>query len=123
MTTIEIAHKNLTNDSRIRVAGLPYSEITVCTLAACCAKCNDTIEKSIERDRECGRETLYAWGMQHASVLSANYVGKAEAHAKKWAEINAAPIVKSGDICEIDGELYAAKVLGDYSDAVHFTKL
>lgn len=116
-------HENLTDGSRIRVAGLEHSEITVCTLSAAAAKFGETVAESEAIDRNLGRLTQHAWTMQHAGVLSADYAGKAEAHAKKWAEIAAAPVVNTGDILVVDGVDYVAKVMGDYSDPVHLSKL
>jgi hypothetical protein len=113
----------MTDGSRIRVAGLEYSEITVCTLEATAAKFGETVAGSEAIDRKFGRVTQYAWTMQHAGVLSADYPGKAEAHAKKWAEIEAAPVVGDGDIVVVDGVDYLAKVLGDYSDPVHLKRI
>lgn len=56
-------------------------------------------------------------------MLTADYPGKAEAHAKKWAEIAAAPLVETGDILEVDGVRYEARVVGNYSDPVHLRRL
>lgn len=116
-------HENLTDGSRIRVACIPHGEVTVCTLKAYAAKYNETVEEWEVLDRGFGRVTQHAWTMQHAGVLSANYPGKAEAHAAKWAEIAAAPVVNNGDILVVDGVDYVAKVMGDYSDPVHLSKV
>jgi hypothetical protein len=116
-------HENLTDGSRIRVACIPYGEVTVCTLKAYAAKYDETVEEWEVLDRKFGRETTHAWGMQHAGVISADYPGKAEAHAKKWAEIAAAPLVNTGDILVVDGVEYAAKVMGNYSDAVQLKRI
>jgi hypothetical protein len=114
---------SLTHGSRVRVKGLPHSEISVCTLSAVAAKYGETVADHEELDRKFGRPTQYAWIMQHAGVLSADYPGKAEAHAAKWAAIAAAPEIETGDVLEIDGVRYSARVMGDYSDPVHLSKL
>lgn len=114
---------NLTDASRVRVKGIRYAEITICTLAAYAASYRETIAYHEELDRKFNRPTQYAWVMKHAGVLTDDYPGKAKAHAEKWAAIDAAPEIETGDVLEIDGVQYAAKVMGDYSDPVHLTKL
>ena len=113
---------NLTHGSLVRVSGLPYAEVTIRTLAAFAAKHNETVADCEARDRDFGRPTEYAWTMKHAGVLESNYLGKAEARAKKCAAINAAPEIETGDILVIDGSEYTAEILGNYSDPVRLER-
>lgn len=113
--------QSLTSGSQIRVAGI-LGKITVETLAAVAAKYKEPVSYHVELDRKFNRPTQWAWTMQHAGILTDNYPGKAEAHAKDMAERAAAPLVETGDILVIDGESYAANVLGNYSDPVKLVK-
>jgi hypothetical protein len=114
-------HESLTNGSLIRVPGV-LGKVSVCTLAAFAARYNEPVSKHEELDRKFGRETQYAWTMQHAAVLTADYPGKAEEHAREMAARAAAPLVNTGDVLVIDGIRYTAKVMGDYADPVHLTR-
>lgn len=113
---------NLTAGSQIRVAGI-LGKITVETLKAVAAENGETIEYHTALDKKFNRPTQWAWTMQHAGIITSDYEGKAEAHAKDMAELAAAPLVSTGDVLVIDGEEYIADVLGNYSDPVKLIKL
>ena len=113
----------LTNASLVRVKGIRYAEITICTLAAYAEAHKETVAYLEGLDLKFNRPTQYAWVMKHSGMLTADYPGKAKAHAEKWAAIDAAPEIETGDVLEIDGVQYVTKVMGDYSDPVHLTKL
>lgn len=113
---------NLTNGSLVRVPRV-LGKCSVCTLAAYAAKYGETVAYYEELDRKFNRPTQYAWIMQHAGILTADYPGKAEEHAKEMAARAAAPLVETGDLLEIDGAIYEAKVMGNYSDPVHLTRV
>lgn len=123
----------LTSGSQIRVKGI-LGKITVETLRAFVSdkrytggqplteqEIADAIKVSEERDLRCHRPTQYAWTMQHAAVLTADYPGKAEAHAADMAARAAAPEVTTGDVLLVDGVTYVAAVMGNYADPVRLT--
>lgn len=82
------------------------------------------VAQSVKRDEEMHRPTQWAWTLQHAACLTADYPGKARDIANERAKIAAAPELEDGEVVEIDGALYSVKLMGDrYSDPIHFTKI
>jgi hypothetical protein len=70
------------------------------------------------------RGHVTAWTNQDCAVLSADYPGKAEAHAKVLAEIAASVILHNGQQVIIEGETFTVRLAGDrYSDPIHFTRI
>ena len=68
------------------------------------------------------RGQVTTWTNQDCAVLSADYPGKAEAHAKVLAEIAASVILQNGQQVIIEGETFTVRLAGDrYSDPIHFT--
>ena len=70
------------------------------------------------------RSQVTAWTNQDCAVLSADYPGKAKAHAKVLAEIAASVILHNGQQVIIEGETFTVRLAGDrYSDPIHFTRI
>jgi hypothetical protein len=57
------------------------------------------------------------WALQHSGVLADSYTN---AEINERRRIQSETPVQNGDVVQIDGRNYAAKVLGNYSDAVVF---
>lgn len=88
------------------------------------AQVAEQVAQSIKRDEEMHRKTQWAWTLQHAACLTADYPGKALALANERAMIAAAPELEDGETVKIDGISYSVKLMGDcYSDPIHFTKI
>ncbi|WP_242289154.1 MULTISPECIES: hypothetical protein [unclassified Bacillus cereus group] len=57
------------------------------------------------------------WGMQHATVMKANYSEDDKLHNKRMREYNP---IKNGETVVIEGNEYVARILGNYSSCVIF---
>lgn len=122
--------KTIVHNQIIRVAGFPrLNKVEVSTLEGYVADHNekygprdnpDTVEAHLELDRKFKRETQWAWASQANGILTENYSGKMEKLAAERAAIAAAPEIEHDEIVEIEGLWFTAKIMGDYSDPVHF---
>lgn len=115
-------HKGLTTGSLIRVPGIT-GKVSIQTLAAYAVEYGQTVQYYEERDRVHNRQTEYAFALQHASCLTADYPGKAQALAAESAAIAAAPLVRHNDVVIIDGYAYTVRFLGNFSDPVKFDRV
>ena len=112
-TTIQLCH-----NQEIRIKGFSRfaNKITVGTCRGYSG------EESHQCAIENGHDT--AWANQSASVLCADYPGKQEALDAAAAATAASPEIEDGQVVEIEGELFTAKVTGErYSDPVHFKRI
>ena len=57
------------------------------------------------------------WALQRSAMIKAHYT--AEDH-RESAEFNAAPLLNSGDIIQIDGKPFKVRIMGDYMDCAMF---
>lgn len=77
---------------------------------------------AIERAKRNGH--ALAFTVQDPTVISNDYAGKAEKLAALEAEIESAPMLCEGDLVEIEGLLYRARLIGaDYSSPIKFEQL
>jgi hypothetical protein len=111
----------LTHNQQIRVAGFRFNkEITVFSISGYAIASGEAPEDAIARSVKFGHN-LNPTTIQAASILTADYNGKAEALAKEAQAFAASPIVEKGQIVEIDGKLFTVRIAGEgYSDPVHF---
>lgn len=112
---------NLQHKSVIRVAGI-INGVEIVTLAGVAAENKETVAYHEALDAEFKRPTQYAWTYQEPGMVCSDYKGKAEELAAKRQELARATFVENGDLLEIAGVFYVAKVLGNYSDPVKLTK-
>jgi len=77
----------------------------------------DSRKCSLHRDYEKQGDGIY-WGMSTGSCVKSHYTEKDH---QEWDRLGSgAYTVRNGDVVEIDGREYRARVNGAYSDAVIF---
>ena len=74
---------------------------------------------SLQQDMNTKGDGIY-WGLQGAVVLSASYSIEEK---KETARLNTETPVRNGDLVQINGGTYKARVLGNFSDCVVFDPL
>jgi len=111
----------LTYGMEVRGKGFPdYTpKITVFTVEGYARKNKEDPAAAVKRAIENGHELTGTTGGM--SVMTDDYPGKAEAHAKALKETAAAPVLDNGELVEIEGRTYAVRLVGaNYSDPIHF---
>ena len=97
-------------------------KITVGTARGYASKYNECPEEFHRSCLERGHNTAYT--TQAASIITANYPGKAEAHEREMKEIADAIELQDGQIVIIEGEQFKVRLAGDgYSDPIHFKRI
>jgi hypothetical protein len=113
----------LQHNQTVRGAGFPvYAQrISVGTARGYSAEYNDNQEEAHQRAINNGHPT--AWANQDAACLTADYPGKAEAHAAYLKEIADAVELHNGQKVEIEGEVFTVRLVGSHvSDPIHFIR-
>lgn len=113
----------LKHGQTVRGAGFPvYAQrISVGTARGYSAEYNENQEEAHQRAISNGHAT--AWTNQDAACLTADYPGKAEAHAAHLKEIAEAVELHNGQKVEIEGEIFAVRLVGSHvSDPIHFIR-
>lgn len=75
-----------------------------------------TIDAKLFRGYQEDDDGIY-WAMQRSACLKAEYTAK---DYEERDRLNAMEPLRNGDLVNIDGQVYKAKVLGDYSNCVVF---
>ena len=114
---------NLQYNQTVRGAGFPvYAQrISVGTARGYAAEYNGNQEEAHQRAIDNGHAT--AWTNQDAACLTADYSGKAEAHAAYLKEISDAVELHNGQKVKIEGEVFTVRLVGSHvSDPIHFIR-
>jgi hypothetical protein len=106
--------KKLTHRQQIRTTMDKYEpEIIVCSVEGCVRDRGGdpslAYEKEIQRAEDCGTAAQTVFSNQSPACLTADYPGKAEAHAAKRAAYAAAVLIENGELVEIEGRVYKAR--------------
>ena len=123
MNTTENQLITLKHGQTVRGAGFSkYAQrISVGTARGYSAEYNENQEEAHQRAISNGHAT--AWTNQDAACLTADYPGKAEAHAARLKEIAEAVELHNGQKVEIEGEIFAVRLVGSHvSDPIHFIR-
>ena len=120
--------KTLTHLQIVRAAGLRLNQTVVVTLEGMVADHNaryseqfkETVQYHLDLDKKFERPIFWAWTMQCPGILTVDYLGKTEELNKEREAIAAAPELVNGEEVEIAGRKYTVRIVGDYSDPIHF---
>ena len=113
----------LKHNQTVRGAGFPiYAQrISVGTARGYSAEYNENQEEAHQRAIDNGHTT--AWTTQDAACLTADYPGKAEAHALYLKDISEAVELHNGQKVEIENEIFTVRLVGSHvSDPIHFIR-
>lgn len=113
----------LQHNQTVRGAGFSkYAQrISVGTARGYAAEYNRNQDEAHQRALTNGHST--AWTNQEAACLTADYPGKAEAHAAYLKDIAEAVELQNGQQVEIEGEIFTVRLVGSHvSDPIHFIR-
>jgi hypothetical protein len=121
--------KTLKHGEQVKVVGMKFCpEITVGTVEGYALQYNEDPAEALARNAANAKANPWeryplAWTNKAASVLEADYAGKAARLAEKQAKFDSATTLAHGELVEIEGRMYTVHVMDradSVCDPVHF---
>jgi len=115
--------KTLSHNQEVRIAGFKNaSKICIFTIAGYAIQNGENLDEAIARAKSFGHD-VNPCCLQSSSIITADYAGKKEELEAKNTATAAAPEIANGELVEIEGIQFIARVIGQqYSDPVRFVK-